>query len=256
LSGETSSAAVRFPFAVVIPAFDHSTRIAAVVEGARPLAVPIIVVDDGSSPEHAATLDALEGVTLLRHPRNRGKGAALLTGLAEAARHAPYAVTLDADGQHDPRDAPRLLAALPSDERVIVVGRRTGMDGPNTPWTSRFGRRFSNFWIRAGGGPPVSDSQSGFRIYPLPETLALGARSRRFQFEVEILVLARWKGVRVLEAEVAVRYEPPGERVSHFRPFVDFWRNAGTFSRLICARLLIPASVRARRAPPLMLPRG
>jgi len=205
------------------------------------------VVDDGSSNRPARALEQIKGIQLLRHSENLGKGAALLTGLKAAAAVADWACTLDADGQHDAGEARRLMEAVAPEQRPIVIGRRLGMEGPNTPWTSRFGRLFSNFWIWLAGGHYVKDSQSGFRLYPLPEILELDLRTRRFQFEVEALVLARWKGVTVKEVPVRVHYDPPGERVSHFRPFVDFWRNAFTFTRLIFLRLVVPPSIRARR---------
>jgi len=92
----------------------------------------------------------------------------------------------------------------------------------------------------------VSDSQSGFRIYPLPEILTLKTEARRFQFEVEILVIAHWNRFPILEVPVNVSYQAKDRRVSHFRPFVDFWRNAFTFTRLIAMRILIPRSIRVR----------
>jgi hypothetical protein len=91
----------------------------------------------------------------------------------------------------------------------------------------------------------VRDSQSGLRIYPLPEVLALDVRARRYQFEVEVLVRAAWAGLPVVEAPVSVRYFG-AERVSHFRPFVDFCRNAGTFGRLITRRVIRGAPGRRR----------
>jgi len=245
---ETSPADVRFAF--VIPVFDHPRSLAAVVAGARAHGAPVFVVDDGSGAETRAVLERLEGVSLLRHPRNQGKGAALQTGLAAAARVADYGVCLDADGQHDPADAARLMQAAREGPRRILVGRRRGMLGPHVPWTSRFGRKFSNFWVWASGGPPLGDTQSGYRVYPLPEVLALGSRARRFQWEVEIVVLAHWKGLPVEELEVGVVYAPPGGRVSHFRPWTDFWRNAGCFMRLILTRLFVPRARRARLQPP------
>ena len=175
---------------------------------------------------------------MLRHETNRGKGAAIRTGFAALAGKADWAVTLDADGQHDPNDIPGMIRAIPAGSRPIVVGRREGMTGADVPWTSRFGRKFSNFWVRAAGGPPLSDSQSGLRIYPLPEAARLPVRSRRFQFEVEILVRARWRGIPVIEAPVGVSYAPGMKRISHFRPFIDFCRNTETFSRLIVQRML------------------
>jgi hypothetical protein len=114
------------------------------------------------------------------------------------------------------------------------------MTGVHVPWTSRFGRKFSNFWVRVSGGPAILDSQSGMRIYPLPEALNLGTKARRFQFEVEILVQAKRKGLPVIEAPVRVNYNPNGSRISHFRPFVDFLRNSSTFTRLIFTRIFKP----------------
>jgi len=120
------------------------------------------------------------------------------------------------------------------------------MLGPDVPWTSRFGRHFSNFWVGCSGGPKVKDSQSGMRLYPLPEAMHLKVRARRFQFEVEILVKASWRGIPVLEAPVRVIYQPGEQRISQFRPFVDFLRNSSTFSRLIFLRILIPPFLRKR----------
>jgi len=232
----------------VIPVFDHAATLGRVVERALETGLEVIVVDDGSTDGSAEVARAIGEVTLIQHPENRGKGAALMSGLAAASRRADWAISVDADGQHDPGEAPRLIEAIPAGDgpRPIVIGRREGMDSPNTPWKSRFGRSFSNFWIKAAGGHAVTDSQSGFRAYPLPETLQLAPRGRRFQLEVEVLVLARWKGLPAIEVPISVSYAPPDERVSHYRPFVDFWRNAATFTRLISARLVLPRSTRAR----------
>jgi len=226
-------------FAFVIPVYNHPDLVAGVVEKAVATGSPVFVVDDGSTDRTPERLRSVAGATILTHSVNRGKGAALLTGFtAAAAAGAEYAVTLDADGQHDPAQAQGLMDAARRGGRVLVVGRREGMEDPTIPWTSRFGRKFSNFWVRAAGGPGISDSQSGYRVYPLPETLRLRARARRFAFEVEVLVLARRRRIPVLQVPVSVDYRPGGRRISHFRPFVDFWRNSATFSRLLVARFL------------------
>jgi hypothetical protein len=129
------------------------------------------------------------------------------------------------------------LAVARQGARTIIVGKREGMSGGYVPWTSRFGRGFSNFWVWVSGGTWIADSQSGFRLYPLPETLELGVAARRYQFEVEVLVLARRRGIATTEVPVSVVYQPKGVRVSHFRPWGDFFRNFATFYRLICSRL-------------------
>ena len=223
--------------AIVIPVYNHGTQVAQVISAARPLGLPIFVVDDGSIDSTAAVLAAQKNITVLHHPVNRGKGAALLTGFAAAAPTCDWALTIDADGQHDPADGQALLAIARQGARVVVVGSRQGMTGGHVPWTSRFGRGFSNFWVWVAGGPWITDSQSGFRLYPLPETMELGVAARRYQFEVEVLVRARWRGITTVETEVSVVYQPRGVRVSHFRPWQDFFRNSSTFCRLIWSRL-------------------
>lgn len=229
-------------FAFIIPVYNHAATVAQVVRQTLVLGYPVFVVDDGSTDETAQRLAEIKGITVLHHPANEGKGAAILTGFLAASGVADYAITIDADGQHYPEDALKLMKAIPTKKRPIVIGAREGMTaalGAHIPWTSRFGRKFSNFWVRTAGGPRLSDSQSGMRIYPLPESLSLNTRARRFQFEVEILVQARRRGIPVLEVPIRVMYDPDGLRVSHFHPFIDFLRNSKTFTRLIFTRIFI-----------------
>ncbi|MCE5211740.1 MAG: glycosyltransferase family 2 protein [Deltaproteobacteria bacterium] len=224
-------------FAFVIPVYNHAGMLAQVVRDALATGYPVFVVDDGSTDNTYDRIKDIKGIQILRHTENQGKGAAILTGFAAAAAVADWAITVDADGQHYPEDAKKLIEAISHNSRPIVVGARAGMTGEHVPWTSSFGRKFSNFWVRTSGGPKISDSQSGFRIYPLPEALKLKTKARRFQFEVEILVHAKRNGIPVMEAPVRVNYNPNGARISHFRPFVDFCRNSSTFSRLIFRRI-------------------
>lgn len=225
-------------FAVVIPVYNHGTTLDKVVADAGRLSLPVIVVDDGSTDGGAAALGERPGVEVIHHPENRGKGAALKTGFRRAAELADWAITMDADGQHHAEDALGLMAAIPDNQRPLVVGARQGMRDEAAPWTSRFGRGFSNFWVRASGGPAISDTQSGFRIYPLPESLSVPVISGRYQFELEILVKAHRSKMPIIEVPVQVTYPKGSLRISHFRPFVDFMRNARTFTRLIVHRLL------------------
>jgi glycosyltransferase involved in cell wall biosynthesis len=225
---------------LIIPVYNHAGTVAQVARQALDLGFPVYVVDDGSTDETPRRLAEINGIRLLRHDRNQGKGAAILTGFMAASNEADFAVTMDADGQHYPEDALKLIQAVPPGQRPIVVGAREGMnavEGAHIPWTSRFGRKFSNFWVWMSGGPWLSDSQSGMRLYPLPEALSLPTRARRFQFEVEILVKAKQRGIPVLETPVRVFYQTQAERISHFRPFIDFLRNSKTFARLIFSRI-------------------
>ncbi len=227
----------RSKVAIVIPVYNHGTRISDVVLKASALDYPVFVVDDGSTDSTAAMLSSMKNITVLTHQQNLGKGAALRTGFEAAQQSCDWAITLDADGQHKPEDVENLLEVVTDTNRPIVIGKRQGMDGDHVPWTSKFGRKFSNFWVWVSGGPFISDSQSGFRLYPLPEALDLAVQARRFQFEVEILVKAHQQSIPILEVPVQVVYQKGAERISHFHPWKDFLRNSATFSRLIFQRI-------------------
>ena len=230
--------------AIVIPVYNHGVQVRSVVEKCLQSRLPVVVVDDGSTDSTPDVLASLSGVTVIHHKKNQGKGASLLTGFNAVLRLADWAVTIDADGQHDPEDILPLIRAIPSGQRPLVIGKRADMEHKNVPWTSRWGRRFGNFWVWTSCGRWLSDSQSGFRVYPLPEILHLGTKSKRFQFEVEVLVRAVWSGIPIIEAPVHAIYGSPEERVSHFRPWLDFWRNTQTFARLIATRILVPSRFR------------
>lgn len=235
-------------FAVVIPVYNHAETAPDVARKALATGLSVFAVDDGSTDGVFARLKRVPGLTVLRHRSNRGKGAALLTGMRAARSAFDWAVTVDADGQHDPADIEAMIGAIPQGERPLVIGSRKNMRRARAPWTSRFGREFSNFWVRLSGGPKMADSQSGLRIYPLAETLALPVKARRFQFEIEVLVKARWHGLSVIEHPVGVDYRPGGRRISHFHPLFDFLRNFGLFARLITARLLVHPFAGRRRS--------
>jgi glycosyltransferase involved in cell wall biosynthesis len=226
-------------FAVIIPVYNHEQTIESVAKQSLALNIPVFVVDDGSTDSTPDRVVNLRGIYPLHHNENRGKGAAILTGFAEAFKVADWAITLDADGQHNPEDAFKLIQAIPENKRPIIVGVRGGMARKHVPWTSRFGRKFSNFWVLFSGGPSMTDSQSGLRIYPLPEAMNLNVIAKRFQFEVEILVKARSKKIPVIEAPVSVNYPKGIERISHFHPFLDFLSITRTFARLITWRIQI-----------------
>jgi len=232
-------------FAIVIPVYNHQAAVAGVVRKALRHGLPVIVVDDGSTDETYDRLKSRQDIHLLRHPRNLGKGAALVTGMLAAAEFAEWAVCLDADGQHDPDDLAQLTQAVPTGQRPIVIGCRRGMAA--APWTSRFGRKFSNFWVWVSSGVRLTDSQSGYRIYPLPEVLDLEVKSQRYQYEIEVLAKASWQAIPILEVPVGVSYAPDGPRISHFHPWRDFMRNSQTFSRLIVRRVFTPRLWRAAR---------
>jgi uncharacterized protein (DUF2062 family) len=179
----------------------------------------VLVVDDGS----ADLPDALF-VPCIRHRTNLGKGAAIMTGAAEAGRLGmTHILTIDADGQHDARDIPAFIRAGRRFPTAIIVGVRD-FAAADVPFSSRFGRSFSNFWYKVHTGTKTGDVQSGFRLYPLAVLENVLCSETRYSFEVEILVRANWAGFPVTNIPVRVHYPPKNERVSHFRPFLDNMR--------------------------------
>ena len=208
---------------VVVPVYNHATSLRRVIEGVLQQHERVLVVDDGSSDGAVESLAGLP-VELLRHARNRGKGAALLTaahwGLAQGYSHM---VCLDADGQHDPAELPKFFAEIAAHPQALIVGHRDFAQ-PSIPGASRFGRQFSNFWLRLQTGSRLKDVQSGFRAYPLLIFAGLNFWTRRYNFEVEVLVRSAWAGVDLRDVDISVYYPPADQRVSHFRGFMDNWR--------------------------------
>lgn len=203
---------------VAVPVYNHAATLRSVVEGVLAQGCEVLVVDDGSTDNVEQSLGGLP-VRVVRHEHNQGKGRAILTAAAEAASLGKcYLATIDADGQHFPADIHAMAAARVPD--AVVIGARD-FSGPNIPGSSRFGRQFSNFWMRLQTGQQVGDVQCGFRIYPLALFAAVRPSEPRFAFEVEVLVKAAWAGFELRSVDISVHYPPPAERVSHFHKLRD-----------------------------------
>ena len=220
--------------AALIPAFEAAATVGAVVRETRAVVPDVVVVDDGSSDATGAAARAA-GATVLRQEPNAGKGAALGRGFEHLQGAGfTHAVTLDADGQHYPDEIPRLLAALEFDDRAIVVGVRR-KDGQEIAALARFGNWVADELMTHIAGQALPDTQSGFRVYPLATTLALGATGSRYDFETEILLRAARRGVPLVGVPVRVFYPPIDERVSHFDPWWDTLRIIGTVVKVLLA---------------------
>jgi glycosyltransferase involved in cell wall biosynthesis len=216
----------------VVPAFDAGGTVGAVVDQLRrQLDVPVIVVDDGSADSTSEVARA-RGATVLRHERNRGKGAAIVTGLREAARvGASLVVTVDADGQHPSMSAGEVLRGSPDPNALVLGVRDLVRDG--APRSNQFGNAVSNLFLSTFSGRPLRDTQCGLRRYPVRETLALGARATGYAFEAEVVLRAVAAGLPIVEVPVAVVYPPPAERMTHFRNVRDPVRIVATVVRTV-----------------------
>ncbi len=213
----------RLGIVVIVPTYNNQNTLRRVLDGVLAYTDRIIVVNDGSTDGTARILADYADITSVHFNENQGKGMALRAGLASAYDEGyQYAITIDSDGQHYPSDIPVFVQAIEhSQQPVLWIGSRN-MSQNTVPKKSSFGNRFSNFWFWFETGIKLTDTQCGFRAYPL-QVIPRHYYTRKFEFEIEIIVRSAWNGVQVKNVPVQVLYDPK-ERVSHFRPFQDFSR--------------------------------
>ena len=210
---------------VIIPTYNNAGTIADVVQRTLAQCSDVIVVDDGCTDDTPRILDAIEGITVVRHAKNAGKGTALRTGFNKALDMGfRRAITLDADGQHFPEDIPLLLQANIEHPDAIIVGERMDLENVERSGGSKFANAFSNFWFAVQTLHPMRDTQTGYRLYQLRKLHGLRFLTSRYEAELELLVFSVWHGVELRSTPVHVYYPPREERVSHFRPGLDFTR--------------------------------
>lgn len=206
---------------VIVPAYQASASIPDVIAGLVKIfpVERILVVDDGST-DGTAKIAESAGVFCLSHPQNRGKGAALKSGLMHAREKGwQWALTMDADGQHSPGDVEHFLAHRPGPQTGILLGKRERRGTP-MPWHRRFSNAFSSYLVSRAAGRSLADSQCGFRAYRL-DLLEQYPGEGRFEWESQALILCCRGGGVVENISVQTVYSGEG---SHMRPGRDTWR--------------------------------
>ena len=209
---------------VIIPTYNNGTTIGKVVRDTLEYCDDVIVVNDGCTDDTAQTLSEMEGITIVSYAQNRGKGYALKQGFRKALQMGfAYAITLDGDGQHYPEDIALFLKANQEHPGCLIIGSRQ-LQGVDRSKGSNFANKFSNFWFYVQTGKKLDDTQTGYRLYPLHKLWGLSCLTSRYEAELELLVFASWHGVKLVPIPVNVYYPPRDQRVSHFRPGMDFAR--------------------------------
>lgn len=208
---------------VIVPTYNNERTLKRVLDGVLEYTDSVLVVNDGSTDSTSGILENYPQIIQIHLPENKGKGNALAIGFKVAKEKGfKNAITIDSDGQHYPDDIPNFIGALKSESApVLLIGNRN-MNQDGIPKKSSFGNRFSNFWFWFETGIKLEDTQSGYRLYPL-DYLPEKFYTKKFEFEIEVIVRTAWKGVKVKNIPVKVLYDMD-ERVSHFRPFRDFTR--------------------------------
>ncbi|MDO4190786.1 MAG: glycosyltransferase [Bacteroidales bacterium] len=223
---------------VVIPTYNNAGTIADVVKRTLAQCNDVIVVNDGCTDNTKAILDTIDGIVVVENASNKGKGTALKRGFKKALELGfAYAITLDGDGQHYPEDIPLLLDANINNPGCIILGQRK-MEGAERSKGSKFANAFSNFWFCVQTLHYLPDTQTGYRLYPLHKIHGLSLLTSRYEAELELLVFAAWHGVKIIPVEINVYYPPRAERVSHFRPALDFTR-ISILNTILCVLAIV-----------------
>jgi glycosyltransferase involved in cell wall biosynthesis len=203
----------------LIPAFNEASYIAAVVEATKRHVEKVVVIDDGSRDGTAEIAEAA-GAMCLRSRSNRGKASALHTGIAFAhAQNFTHVVTLDGDGQHLPEDIPAMIRVAEETGAQLVIGARA-FDRARMPrarfYSNTIGSRVASWLV----GREILDSQCGFRLLQLDRLCALQLRSRRYEFEMEVLIKMARSGCAIAHAPVRMVYDD-GHARSKMKPVRD-----------------------------------
>jgi glycosyltransferase involved in cell wall biosynthesis len=227
--------------AALIPAYEAAGTVGAVVAQTRRLVPLVFVVDDGSSDDTSAVARSA-GAEVVRHPRNRGKGAATRTGLVHLAdRGVQRVVTLDADGQHLPAEIQKLLAESDRYPDALVLAVRDKR-GHSIARMNRIANWIADRGISLVARYPFQDTQCGFRVYPIAATVALDLRGERMEWDAEVLIAACRAAIPIREVVTQVHYPPVAERQSHYRRVGDTARIGWVMLRSVWHRHLAAAS--------------
>ncbi len=222
----------------VIPVYNNCAAVKGVADKCSLYLKNIIVVDDGSTDADIAQVFAGTEIKVISHGKNMGKGKAINTAMNYIAEKGGlFMITIDADGQHYPKDLKKFIPLLQDDESAIVVGCRN-FNIENVSKSSRFGRKFASFWLRIETGITINDCQSGFRAYPVRFISKMKFYGSHYDFEAEILARAVWAGLKIKTVDIDVWYPKPHERVSAFKPVTDNVRISLMHTRLVGRRLL------------------
>jgi glycosyltransferase involved in cell wall biosynthesis len=223
---------------VVVPTYNNATTLKDVIVSLLAYTDNVIVVNDGSTDETDQILTSIPEIRYVSYEKNQGKGFALRTGFKKAvAIGYEYAITIDSDGQHYADDLVNFASAVDKHPKAIIIGSRN-LNQENVPGKSNFGNKFSSFWFWVNTGVRRSDTQSGYRLYPVKALDHIDFLTKKYEFEIEVIVRASWNGIDIVEIPIDVFYPEKEKRISHFRPFKDFGRISVLNTVLVTIALL------------------
>ncbi len=223
----------------LIPVYNNHMTVARVVKALLEQLDFVIVVDDGSNDGTEKIVESLkqeypERIEILHHPQNRGKGAAVQSGLHRAnAMGFSSAIQVDADGQHNLLDLPKFLQGIEQDPSALLLGAPIFDD--DIPAIRKHGRKLTQIMIALEMGFwDVPDAMCGFRAYPVVAICRLGKMDPRMSFDPEVMIRAHWAGIPLQRIPTRVCYLAPEEGgISHFKMINDNVRHTWAHIRLL-----------------------
>ncbi len=210
--------------ALLIPAYNEEKYIQSVIENCTSYGMDIIIIDDGSSDSTAEKVRSLitssvNSLKLIVHPKNMGKGRALITGF-EYISNNDYTgvITLDADGQHDPDEIKDFLKIVRDEDPDLVIGNRLG-NTSGMPFIRLATNVFTSWIVSNIAGKKVSDVQSGYRYLKSDALRKIKLRTSNFDTEPEIIMRAGWNNMKILNVPIKTIYHDDFK--SYVNPVTD-----------------------------------
>jgi len=210
---------------VIIPTYNNQKTLAQTIDAVLKYLPSVIVVNDGSTDTTNEILTQYSNqINIISYSPNKGKGYALRQGFDKAKDLGfSYAITMDSDGQHLAEDLPLFIETIAKIPNAMIIGSRS-FKQKNMPEKNTFANKFSNFWFAVQTGIRLPDTQTGFRLYPLVKMKKMRSFTNRYEAELELLVRSAWKNIKLIPISIQVYYPEKSERVTHFRPGIDFFR--------------------------------
>lgn len=221
---------------IIVPIFNEETVIGEVLSEIKASGYPnIIVVDDGSADNSYAAAGSIPEVIVLRHKLNRGKGAAIKTGML-AAQYcgAEVLVTFDGDGQHDPHDIQSLIEPIIKKGFDVSLGTRM-RSGTEMPLIKVLANKIGNYCTMLLYGILVSDSQSGFRAYSRFAARTIDTKADKYEYDSKVIREINANRLKYVEVPIQVRYTQYSMSKKHRQGFVNGLR---TLLRMLWDKVL------------------
>lgn len=215
----------RLGICILIPTYNNGGTLNDIISRVLRYSNDVIIVNDGSSDETESILENyINELDIISYNKNRGKGYAIKQGFKRAKELGyKYVITIDSDGQHYPEDLPLFVKAITENYGSLIIGERN-LSKVDINGKSSFANKFSNFWFYIQTGKRLNDTQTGYRAYPLDKIKGISLLTNRYEAELELLVFASWHGTNIISIPIRVHYASQDERISHFKPGLDFTR--------------------------------